>query len=200
MSPVEHHDETPRECITLSAAEKQERFATLMQRLKNRTESQRSHLRAQASRAIEGYEVYARGQEFLEQGDYAEAVLLLQIADAVLRVPGAQQSSVEADEAGREQDPFVGPPAVDSFMRGFRGCVDVTAPRLPDPLPLPQWQDVFSFRADEMSNPAEDAADQEFLRPHWCVPHPTLLWDLEEEDIERAWAGDKGPADADHRR
>lgn len=106
VNRADHQDEMPRERITLSAAQKQEGFAVLMQRLEAHSDMRRTLLRRRAERAMEGYEVSARGQELLDQGLYHAAVPHLQFA-ANHGVPGAEQTVIEAERA-RDRAPKTG--------------------------------------------------------------------------------------------
>ncbi|MEU1407977.1 hypothetical protein ABZ471_37625 [Streptomyces sp. NPDC005728] len=93
MTPWEHEDGMRQE-PTLSAAEKAEGFAAVMNRLKSHSPDERARLQTQAEEVALGHEAYALGQEYLDRGDYEAARRWLRVA-AGHHIPGAAQTLEE---------------------------------------------------------------------------------------------------------
>ncbi|MFJ8158817.1 hypothetical protein [Streptomyces sp. NPDC094468] len=93
MTPREHEDGMRHE-PTLSAAEKADGFAAVMQRLQSHSPDERARLQTQAEAVALGHEAYALGQEYLERGDFEAARRWLRVA-ADHHIPGAAQALEE---------------------------------------------------------------------------------------------------------
>ncbi|MBJ6636725.1 hypothetical protein [Streptomyces sp. I5] len=93
MTPREHEDGMRHE-PTLSAAEKADGFAAVMQRLQSHSPDDRARLQAQAEAVALGHEAYALGQEHLERGDFEAARRWLRVA-AGHHIPGAARALEE---------------------------------------------------------------------------------------------------------
>ncbi|MEU8294604.1 hypothetical protein [Streptomyces pseudogriseolus] len=93
MTPREHEDGMPDE-PTLSADEKADGFAAVMQRLQSHSPDDRARLQTQAEAAALGHEAYALGQEHLERGDFEAARRWLRVA-AGHHIPGAAEAFEE---------------------------------------------------------------------------------------------------------
>ncbi|OMI91340.1 hypothetical protein BSZ07_00030 [Streptomyces sp. M1013] len=93
MTPREHEDGMRHE-PTLSADEKADGFAAVMQRLQSHSPDARARLQTQAEAAALGHEAYALGQEHLERGDFEAARRWLRVA-AGHHIPGAARALEE---------------------------------------------------------------------------------------------------------
>ncbi|MEU6339112.1 hypothetical protein ABZ839_32750 [Streptomyces cellulosae] len=93
MTPREHEDGMRHE-PTLSAGEKADGFAAVMQRLQSHSPDDRARLQTQAEAAALGHEAYALGQEHLERGDFEAARRWLRVA-AGHHIPGAARALEE---------------------------------------------------------------------------------------------------------
>ncbi|MET8601313.1 hypothetical protein [Streptomyces althioticus] len=93
MTPREHEDGMRHE-PTLSAAEKADGFAAVMQRLQSHSPDDRARLQTQAEATALGHEAYALGQEHLERGDFEAARRWLRVA-AGHHIPGAARALEE---------------------------------------------------------------------------------------------------------
>ncbi|MEU2994653.1 hypothetical protein AB0926_30185 [Streptomyces griseoincarnatus] len=93
MTPREHEDGMRHE-PTLSADEKADGFAAVMQRLQSHSPDDRARLQAQAEAVALGHEAYALGQEHLERGDFEAARRWLRVA-AGHHIPGAARALEE---------------------------------------------------------------------------------------------------------
>ncbi|MEU3639891.1 hypothetical protein AB0H23_27205 [Streptomyces albogriseolus] len=93
MTPREHEDGMRHE-PTLSAAEKADGFAAVMQRLQSHSPDERARLQTQAEATALGHEAYALGQEHLERGDFEAARRWLRVA-AGHHIPGAARALEE---------------------------------------------------------------------------------------------------------
>ncbi|MFE4089032.1 hypothetical protein [Streptomyces sp. YIM B13502] len=93
MTPREHEDGM-RHKPTLSADEKADGFAAVMQRLQSHSPDDRARLQTQAEAAALGHEAYALGQEHLERGDFEAARRWLRVA-AGHHIPGAAEALEE---------------------------------------------------------------------------------------------------------
>ncbi|MGX1680457.1 hypothetical protein ACWIFK_20195 [Streptomyces althioticus] len=93
MTPREHEDGMRHE-PTLSANEKADGFAAVMQRLQSRSPDDRARLQTQAEAAALGHEAYALGQEHLERGDFEAARRWLRVATGH-HIPGAARALEE---------------------------------------------------------------------------------------------------------
>ncbi|MFH8767529.1 hypothetical protein ACH4GB_34610, partial [Streptomyces althioticus] len=78
----------------LSAGEKADGFAAVMQRLQSHSPDDRARLQTQAEAAALGHEAYALGQEHLERGDFEAARRWLRVA-AGHHIPGAARALEE---------------------------------------------------------------------------------------------------------
>ncbi|GGP00332.1 hypothetical protein [Wenjunlia tyrosinilytica] len=96
MNHEQQHSGTRGERITLSAAEKAEGFAAVMERLKARSPQEKARLRQRVEAAELGHQAYALGHEYLESGDHQAARRWLQVA-ADHDVPGAEQALHDLD-------------------------------------------------------------------------------------------------------
>ncbi|MEW2570185.1 hypothetical protein [Streptomyces sp. NPDC047070] len=105
MNPVEHQDDRPRERVTLSAEQKQEGFAAVMERLKKRSDEDRARLLEQANTAVRGYAAYRVGEKYQQLGQDAFAVPWLMVA-ARLRIPGAAEALSGAQQRAPGHRPF----------------------------------------------------------------------------------------------
>ncbi|MCC9690172.1 MULTISPECIES: hypothetical protein [Streptomyces] len=93
MTPREHEDGMRHE-PTLSAGEKADGFAAVMQRLQSHSPDDRARLQTQAEAAALGHEAYALGQEHLERGDFEASRRWLRVA-AGHHIPGAARALEE---------------------------------------------------------------------------------------------------------
>lgn len=93
MTPREHEDGMRHE-PTLSADEKADGFAAVMQRLQSHSPDDRARLQTQAEAAALGHEAYALGQEHLERGDFEAARRWLRVATGH-HIPGAARALEE---------------------------------------------------------------------------------------------------------
>ncbi|MCX4624999.1 hypothetical protein [Streptomyces albogriseolus] len=93
MTPREHEDGMRHE-PTLSADEKADGFAAVMQRLQSHSPDDRARLQAQTEAAALGHEAYALGQEHLERGDFEAARRWLRVATGH-HIPGAARALEE---------------------------------------------------------------------------------------------------------
>ncbi|MGM7441987.1 hypothetical protein [Streptomyces tunisiensis] len=93
MTPREHEDGMRHE-PTLSADEKADGFAAVMQRLQSHSPDERARLQTQAEAAALGHEAYALGQEHLERGDFEAARRWLRVATSH-HIPGAARALEE---------------------------------------------------------------------------------------------------------
>lgn len=93
MTPREHEDGM-RHKPTLSADEKADGFAAVMQRLQSHSPDDRARLQTQAEAAALGHEAYALGQEHLERGDFEAARRWLRVATGH-HIPGAARGLEE---------------------------------------------------------------------------------------------------------
>ncbi|MFJ7772650.1 hypothetical protein ACIQ1J_30760 [Streptomyces sp. NPDC097107] len=93
MTPREHEDGMRHE-PTLSADDKADGFAAVMQRLQSHSPDDRARLQAQSEAVALGHEAYALGQEHLERGDFEAARRWLRVA-AGHHIPGAARALEE---------------------------------------------------------------------------------------------------------
>src|SRR5690606_12191250 len=116
---------------TLSAGEKADGFAAVMQRLQSHSPDDRARLQTQAEAAALGHEAYALGQEHLERGGFEAARRWLRVA-AGHHIPGAARA---LEEIALRQ-------ALDEFTEAAVGGAPAPAGVVPCeaiPSPLRPW-------------------------------------------------------------
>lgn len=186
MNHEQHQDDAHCAHITVGASSgKAHSFATIMQRLKDRSPQERIQLRAQADAADLGHDAYALAHEYLGRGNYAAAKRWLRVA-ADHSVPGAEQALEEID---------VRPPA-----GGLTGPAAVNAPEDPaswPPVPsrpvwldsLEPWTSNWEHRTSGHATPAAEAESKGVWRraSYRAVDLQPPGWADAMRRFEKAW-------------